>query len=68
MILYTPLSYHDVFPADPSSYQNVEPLVYQGKTIYATRQDNGNYQIDQLLSTDPNDYLNDDFLPGRIIS
>ncbi|BAC13569.1 hypothetical conserved protein [Oceanobacillus iheyensis HTE831] len=66
--MYTPLSYHDVFPADPSSYQNVDAILYQGKTVYATRQENGKYQIDQLLSSDPNDYLNDDFLPGRIIS
>lgn len=65
MILYTPLAYQDIFPEDNQEIQAVE---WQGRTVFVSKNKDGNYQINQLISSDPNDYLNPDFLPGRIIS
>ncbi|MFG6118306.1 MULTISPECIES: YlzJ-like family protein [Thalassobacillus] len=64
MVLYTPLSETDIFPADPNAYDSTVITAYKQTTVKATKLENGNYQIVQLLSTDPSDYLHPDYQPG----
>lgn len=68
MILYTPLAYQDIFPQEQMHTDAIQAIEWNGKTIYLSKKSDGNYQIEQLLSTDPNDYLSPDFSPGRIIT
>lgn len=67
MILYTPLSETDIFPTENKAYQR-EHLSYHGKNVIAERTTEGNYQIIQLLSTDPQDFLEETYIPGSILS
>ncbi|MGM8211700.1 YlzJ-like family protein [Virgibacillus sp. W0430] len=67
MILYTPLCETDVFPVNSESSQQ-ECLTYQGKTILAEKNSDGAYQVIQLLSTDPDDFLNESYIPGSVLS
>ncbi|MGM8366473.1 YlzJ-like family protein [Virgibacillus sp. W0181] len=66
MILYTPLCESDIFPND--KVDNREFISYQGKTVLAERNNEGSYQMLQLLSTDPQDFLNENYVPGTILS
>ncbi|MFS0672493.1 YlzJ-like family protein [Ornithinibacillus sp. 179-J 7C1 HS] len=68
MILYTPLSDSEVFPTDEIVFRNRQCITYEGKTVYVEKNGNGEYQLVQLLSTDPNDYLNVKYAPGTILS
>ncbi|MFD1018241.1 YlzJ-like family protein [Thalassobacillus hwangdonensis] len=64
MILYTPLSEVDIFPPDQEEYQNTIMTQYNQRPVKAMKMGNGNYQIVQLLSTDPQDFMDPDFQPG----
>ncbi|MFG6115061.1 YlzJ-like family protein [Halobacillus sp. MO56] len=64
MVLYTPLSEVDIFPAAQADYDNIVITQYNQKTVKALKLENGNYQIVQVLSTDPSDYLHPDYQPG----
>lgn len=67
MILYTPLANEDIFPAD-QGFGNRQVVSYNGKSMYCEKKTDGTYEILQLLSTDPQDFLNQQFSPGTIIS
>ena len=67
MILYTPLSESDIFPTTDNTYANRQCVTYEGRTVFVEKNNNGEYQLVQLLSTDPQDYLNDKYTPGSII-
>lgn len=66
-MLYTPLSYDDIH-AYQQNYDKYEMVTYQNRQVFIEKMESGEKQIIQLLSTDPNDYLNESFTPGRIIS
>lgn len=63
MVLYTPLSVEDIFPNYDSNYQMV---TYKGRSVYARKLE-GKWQLVQLMSTNPNDFLQSDFAPGVIL-
>lgn len=67
MILYTPLCETDVFPIE-QDYSNRKCVTHQGKLLYVERQADGSYQLLQLLSTDPQDYLDTNYSPGNTLS
>ncbi|WP_138414731.1 YlzJ-like family protein [Aquibacillus sediminis] len=67
MILYTPLSEQDIFPTEQTSYDSCQTIQVNGRMVQAERLDDGSYRVVQLLSTDPQDYLNSAFTPGEII-
>lgn len=67
MILYTPLSQDDIFPTTEDVFSNRQCISYAGKTCYVEKNNNGEFQLIQLLSTDPQDFLNENFTPGTII-
>lgn len=64
MVLYTPLSIEDIYPT-PANKQKI--ITYQGKTILAEETDEQQLQLVQLISTDPNDYLESSLTPGTVI-
>ncbi|WP_077621913.1 YlzJ-like family protein [Sediminibacillus massiliensis] len=68
MILYTPLRIEDIFTPNPSDYTNRQLISVNGKMVEAEKAEDGSYRIIQLLSTDPQDFLNSSLMPGTIIS
>ncbi|MGN8644941.1 YlzJ-like family protein [Gracilibacillus sp. HCP3S3_G5_1] len=66
MILYTPLSMEEIHYSE-KDYQQYEFISYQNKPCCIQRLENGDMQIVQLLSTDPNDFLLEQFYPGTVI-
>jgi hypothetical protein len=68
MILYTPLSQEEVFPPANESYSNRHFISYEGRSVYAEQMEDGSYQLLQLMSTDPQDFLDEKFTPGSILS
>lgn len=69
LFLYTPLCTSDIFPEEPNAKMLARDYIsYEGKTLYVEKTEDGNYQLLQLLSTDPQDFLNEQFFPGNILS
>lgn len=64
MVLYTPLSVEEIFPAEVQQYKTIS---IQGKTVIAQKTESEQLQLVQLLSTDPQDYLQPAFSPGTVI-
>lgn len=67
MILYTPLCEMDIFPLEENEWKNRSCMTYEGKLVYVEKLEDGSYELLQLLSTDPEDYLNPQFTPGNHI-
>lgn len=67
MILYTPLADSDVFPASEEDFTNRHSVSYQGKQMFVEQMSDGQYELLQLLSTDPQDFLNSSYNPGTIL-
>lgn len=65
MILYTMMPDYLVFPTDSSEYVKVEQAVVNGVQMAVRKTENESYQIVQVLSTNPNDYLQ--YYPGQEI-
>ncbi|GGB30764.1 hypothetical protein F3157_04530 [Virgibacillus dakarensis] len=66
-MLYTPLSEADIFPCSDKEFSNRQCISYQGKQLYVEQLDDGSYQILQLLSTDPQDFMDAAYTPGTIL-
>jgi len=64
MVHYTPLSIEEIFPSTENHYKVVS---YRGKTVLAQHTEDQQLQLMQLLSTDPQDYLEQSFTPGNIM-
>ena len=67
MILNTPLSYEEIFPQETSNV-NRQVISYNGTLIHVEEVSPGSYEVLQLLSTNPQDYLNETFSPGSRIN
>lgn len=66
-MLYTPLSEADIFPSSEKEFSNRHCVSYQGKELYVEQTEDGSYQLLQLLSTDPQDFMNSNYIPGTIL-
>ncbi len=64
MVLYTPMSVEEIFPSEAQQYKTIS---IQGKMVIAQQREDAQLQLVQLLSTDPQDYLQPSFSPGTII-
>ncbi|ASN05681.1 YlzJ-like family protein [Virgibacillus necropolis] len=67
MILYTPMVESDVFPNQDNSSNRVI-ITHQNRPVCVEKNQEGNYQIVQLLSTDPKDYMDPQYQPGAVLS
>lgn len=65
---YTPLDVHDIYPVDEELLNKRHCVNCNGKRLYVEQKDNGQYEVLQLLSTDPKDFMDAQFLPGNILS
>lgn len=68
MILYTPLCETDVFPTKNDNMSNRQCVTHHGKMLYVEETEDGSYQLLQLLSTDPQDFLDPNYSPGKRFS
>lgn len=64
MILYTPFTESEIFPTSDDDFDNRCCVSHNGKMLYVEETSNGTYQLLQLLSTDPNDFMDTTFTPG----
>lgn len=67
MILYTPLSESDIFPSQNDKINQRSVITHQNRSVYVEKNEDGNYQVVQLLSTDPKDFMNTQYQPGSIL-
>jgi len=68
MIIYTPLCEMEIFPTAEEDYLKRKCVTHEGKLMYVEESEAGSYQLLQLLSTDPQDYLHETYTPGMIFS
>ncbi|GAB3066978.1 YlzJ-like family protein [Virgibacillus ainsalahensis] len=66
MILYTPLSEAEIFPHSTDEFSKRHFVSHEGKSLYAEQNTDGSYQLLQLLSTNPQDFLEEKYAPGTI--
>jgi len=66
MILYTPLSENDIFPTAEDDFNKRCCISHNGKSLYVEENSDGTYELLQLLSTDPNDFMDTTYVPGSI--
>ncbi|MFC4404522.1 YlzJ-like family protein [Gracilibacillus xinjiangensis] len=66
-MMYTPLTNEELFPESQNVWENYQHVTYNNKQCVIQRLDNGDWRISQLLSTNPNDFLLDEYLPGTVI-
>lgn len=66
MIHYTPLSEMEIFPDENQNdtFNNRSCVSYKGKLMHVEKTNDGSYELLQLLSTDPQDFMDEAFTPG----
>jgi hypothetical protein len=67
MILYTVVPNDLVFPTDGSEFSGQMMMDYQGVPLLVQQEEN-NYRIIRVMSSDPAHYLNDQLCPGEFIN
>lgn len=67
MIIYTAIPLEQVFSEDNTSEYEIFEMDYQGKKIIAEPINHHQARVVQLISSNPNDYLNPNLAPGKII-
>lgn len=67
MILYTPLAMEDVLLNEEEQKVIRSCVNYEGKMFYVDKFPNGEHRLAQLVSTNPNDYLNTSYTPGETL-
>lgn len=68
MILYTPLSQADIYSEENDNEASRKCVQHDGRLLYVEQLSDGSYELLQLLSTDPQDFLKADYVPGNILS
>lgn len=68
MILYTMIPNELIFPEENHSYKMQKMIYYQGVPLLVELSDDQSFQIVRLMSTNPQHYLDNRFLPGTKIS
>ncbi|GFZ82982.1 hypothetical protein GCM10010978_24520 [Compostibacillus humi] len=67
-MLYTPLDYSEIFPPSDEEFANRKYVNHEGKLFVIDKTEEGTYQLVQLISSNPHDYLNNDYLPGTTLT
>lgn len=68
MILWTPMQLELVFNGlEKMNAPNYEQLILQGVPMLVEKTADGRQKIVKLLSTDPNHYLKEEYLPGNYV-
>ncbi|WP_216827933.1 YlzJ-like family protein [Alkalihalobacterium elongatum] len=67
MILYTMLPEEMIFPQDESNYAKQQTIPVDGGMLVVEDIGESQYKVVRLISSDPHQYLNENYAPGRII-
>ncbi|MFA8438696.1 YlzJ-like family protein [Pueribacillus sp. YX66] len=68
MILYTVVPQEDIFSTGQLQEQNKEMTVAINNVQLVVQQKEDKWEIIRLISSDPNDYLNEHYQPGQLLS
>lgn len=68
MILYTMTPPEQVFATDQEAYNKQMTVPCEAGSLMVEQQEDGEYRIIRLLSSDPNAFLNPAYEPGTILS
>lgn len=64
MVLYTPLALEEIFPEETADRSDLFEVWVHNKLVLARRGAHGEIQVERLISTEANDYLDPQWLPG----
>ncbi|MEB1810147.1 MAG: YlzJ-like family protein [Bacillaceae bacterium] len=67
MILYTMLPEEMIFPQDETSFAKQQTIPVEGGLLVVEDIGESQYKVIRLISSDPSQYLNENYSPGRII-
>lgn len=65
MILYTMMPEELVFPIDMSVYDKQKIVQMNGISVVVSENAQKQYEVVRLLSTNPQDFLNEQYCPGQ---
>ncbi|MCQ6274158.1 YlzJ-like family protein [Bacillus sp. V3B] len=68
MILYTTMPQELIFQTDESEFSKQTIIQYEGIPLLVEMDDNHDYRVIQVMSSDPSHYLDDRCYPGNILS
>ncbi|MDQ0860069.1 MULTISPECIES: YlzJ-like family protein [Bacillaceae] len=68
MILYTSMPEELIFPVQTADFESVSTIEMNGLQMVVRQTEQNQYEIVRLLSTDPQDFLNEQYSPGQKIS
>jgi hypothetical protein len=68
MILYTTMPQELVFQTPESEFGKQSVMEYEGIPLLVEMDENHDYRVIQVISSDPNHYLNNRCCPGVILS
>ncbi len=68
MILYTMMPAELIFPTDETQFSNQQYVELNGVSMVVEKNEEHGHRIVRLLSTNPQDFLNDEYMPGSTIS
>jgi hypothetical protein len=68
MILYTMMPNELVFPAQEDMFTQQQFIEMNGVSMIVEKNEEQQYRIVRLLSTDPQHYLSEEYMPGMIIA
>jgi YlzJ-like protein len=68
MILYTSMPEELIFPVQNADFESVSTIEMNGLQMVVRQTEQNQYEIVRLLSTDPQDFLNEQYSPGQKIS
>ena len=66
MILYTTIPMEFIFPALQEEFQSIEMVTWQGVPMMVQKEEQ-QMRVLRVLSTNPNDYLNQQIEPGQYL-
>ncbi|HWO96891.1 MAG TPA: YlzJ-like family protein [Bacillus sp. (in: firmicutes)] len=65
MILYTMMPEELVFPTDINVYDKQKVVQMNGVSVVVSENAQKQYEVVRLLSTDPQDFLKEQYCPGQ---
>lgn len=68
MILYTTMPQELIFQTPESEFSKQTIIHYEGIPLLVEMDENHDYRVIQVMSSDPNHYLDDRCCPGSILS
>jgi hypothetical protein len=68
MILYTMMPNELIFPVQEDSFSQQQFIEMNGVSMIVEKSEEQQYRIVRLLSTDPQHYLSEEYMPGMNVT